>query len=301
VVRKVQTVESVKITTLADNMVYHSELLGQWGFSAHLEIRDSHGEKHGVVFDSGGMRGALLHNIRALKLDLSRLECIVLSHGHCDHTSATVELIRKARRNVKVVVHPNIFCPRFEVEKGKKRHYGIPKGERREDITKAGGQLIETTRPFEILPGVITSGEIQHVTPFEKITWKNMALIDGKQVKDKVPEDQALFINLRKRGILVVSGCAHAGIINTLQCASDVTKTKLYGFVGGTHLIRPKEPRLTETLKKLREFDLKLISPAHCTGHKSIAAMNQAFPEAFVLNFAGRVIDTAKKTKNPVL
>jgi 7,8-dihydropterin-6-yl-methyl-4-(beta-D-ribofuranosyl)aminobenzene 5'-phosphate synthase len=297
----VQAVESVKITTLADNVVYHSELLGQFGFSAHLEIRDGHGEKHMVVFDTGGMRGALLYNIKALKLDLSRLECIVLSHGHSDHTSATVELNRKAGRNVKVVVHPNIFCPRFEVEKGKKRHYGIPKGERREDIVKAGGELIETTRPFEILPGVSTSGEIQRVTPFEKITWKGKAIIDGKQVKDRVPEDQALFINLKKRGILVVSGCAHAGIINTLQCASDVTKTKLCGFVGGTHLIRPKEPRLTETLKKLREFDLKLISPAHCTGHKSIAAMNQAFPEAFVLNFTGRVIDTAKKIKDPVL
>jgi 7,8-dihydropterin-6-yl-methyl-4-(beta-D-ribofuranosyl)aminobenzene 5'-phosphate synthase len=296
-----QAVKSVKITTLADNVVYHSELLGQFGFSACLEIRDSHGRKHVVVFDTGGKRSALLYNIKALKLDLSRLDCIVLSHGHGDHTSATVELIRKAGRNVKVVVHPSIFYPRFEVEKGKKRHYGISRGERREDIIKAGGRLIETTRPFEILPGVITSGEIRRVTPFEKITWKNMALVDGKQVKDKVPEDQALFINLRKQGILLVSGCAHAGIINTLQCALDVTKTKLYGFVGGTHLIIPKEPRFTETLKKLREFDLKLVSPAHCTGHKSIAAMNQAFPEAFVLNYAGRVIDTAKKTKDPIL
>jgi 7,8-dihydropterin-6-yl-methyl-4-(beta-D-ribofuranosyl)aminobenzene 5'-phosphate synthase len=300
-VTAVQAVESVKITTLADNVVYHSELLGQWGFSAHLEIRDSHGEKHVVIFDTGGMRSALLYNIKALKLDLSRLECIVLSHGHSDHTSATVELIRKAGRNVKVVVHPNIFCPRFEVEKGKKRHYGIPKGERREDIVKAGGELIETTRPLEVLPGVSTSGEIQRVMPFEKITLKGMAIINGKQVKDRVPEDQAFFVNLKKRGILVVSGCAHAGIINTLQSASDVTKTKLYGFVGGTHLIRPKEPRLTETLRKLSAFDLKLISPAHCTGHKSIAAMNQAFPESFVLNFAGRVIDTAKKVKDPVL
>jgi len=297
----VHAVESVKITTLADNVVYHSELLGQFGFSAHLEIRDDQSEKHVVVFDTGGMRGALLYNIKALKLDLARLECIVLSHGHCDHTSATVELIRKAGRNVKVVVHPNIFCPRFEVEKGEKRHYGIPKGERREDIVKAGGELIETTRPFEILPGVSTSGEIQRVTPFEKITWNGKAVVDGKQVKDRVPEDQALFVNQKKRGILVVSGCAHAGIINTFQCAQDVTKTRLYGFVGGTHLIRPKEPRLTETLKKLHEFDLKLVSPAHCTGHKSIAAMNQAFPEAFVLNFTGRVIDTAKKVKDPVL
>jgi 7,8-dihydropterin-6-yl-methyl-4-(beta-D-ribofuranosyl)aminobenzene 5'-phosphate synthase len=300
VVIAVQAVRSVKIITLADNVVY-SDLLGQFGFSAYLEIRDGHGEKHVVVFDTGGIRSALLYNIKALQLDLSRLECIVLSHGHSDHTSATVELIRKAGRNVKVVVHPSIFYPRFEVEKGKKRHYGIPRGERREDIIKAGGRLVETTRPFEILLGVLTSGEIHRVMPFEKITWKSMAIVDGKQVRDNVPEDQALFINIEKRGVLVICGCAHSGIINTLQCALDVTKTKLYGFVGGTHLIMPKETRLAETLKKMREFDLKLISPAHCTGHKSIAAMNQAFPEAFVLNYAGRVIDTAKKTKNAVL
>jgi 7,8-dihydropterin-6-yl-methyl-4-(beta-D-ribofuranosyl)aminobenzene 5'-phosphate synthase len=122
------------------------------GYLAHqVRLR----EKHVVVFDTGGKRSALLYNIKVLKLDLSQLECIVLSHGHCDHTSATVELIRKAGRSVKVVVHPSIFYPRFEVEKGKKQHYGIPKGERRDDIIKAGGQLVETTRPFEILPGAL--------------------------------------------------------------------------------------------------------------------------------------------------
>lgn len=300
-IKKVQAVKSVKVTTLADNVVYHSGLLGQFGFSAHLEIRDRRGEKHSLVFDTGRIRSALLYNIKALKLDLSQLEYIVLSHGHHDHTSATVELIRKSRRKVKVVVHPSIFHPRFVVEKGKKRYHGIPKGERKEDILKAGAQLIETMQPTEVLPGVLTSGEIKRVMPFEKITWKHMAIVDGKRVKDRLLEDQALLINVEKRGVLVISGCAHAGIINTLQCASEVTKTKLYGFVGGTHLIRPKEARLRETLKKLKEFDLQLVSPAHCTGYKSIAAINQAFPDAFVLNYAGRVIDTSKKMKIPVL
>jgi len=99
----------------------------------------------------------------------------------------------------------------------------------------------------------------------------------------------------------VLSGCAHAGIINTLQSALDTTKAKkLFGFIGGTHLIRPKESRLRETVRRLKEFDLQLISPAHCTGHKSIATINQAFPEAFVLSYAGRTIDTAKKLKDPV-
>jgi len=296
-----QTVRSVKVTTLADNVVYDGRLLGQFGFSAHLEIKDQKEKKHSIIFDAGYKKGALLYNIKALKLDLSPLECIVLSHGHLDHTGTTVELIKRAKRKVRVIVHPNAFLPKFKIEKGKRRHHGIPRRERKADIVKTGGEVAETTRPLEIIPGALTSGEIKRVTPFEKITWKNLTVIDGKQVRDHVLDDQALFINIEKHGILVLSGCAHAGIINTLQSALEVTKTKkLYGFIGGTHLIRPKENRLRETIRKLKQFDLQLISPAHCTGHKSISTLNQAFPEAFVLNYAGRTIDTAKKLKDAV-
>jgi len=296
-----QTVKSVKVTTLADNVVYDGRLLGQFGFSAHLEINDHDGKKHSIIFDTGSKKGALLYNIKTLKLNLSPLEWIILSHGHHDHTSATVELIKRAKRKVKVIAHPNAFYPKFKIEKHKRRHHGIPLGERKTDILKVGGQVVETTRPKEIFLGVVTSGEIKRVTPFEKIAWKNMTVIDGKQMRDQVLDDQALFINIERHGVLVLSGCAHAGIINTLQSALDLTETKkLYGFIGGTHLIRPKEDRLRETVRKLKEFDLQLISPAHCTGHKSITTINQAFPEAFVLNYAGRTIDTTKKLKNQV-
>ena len=295
-----EAVRSVRVTILADNVVYSSRLLGQFGFSAHLEIRDPGGKKHSMVFDAGQNKNALLYNIKSLKLDLSQLECIVISHGHYDHTSATVELVKKSKRKVKVVVHPNAFFPKFKIEKGRRKPHGVPRGEGKAYILKAGGQIVETTKPFEIIPGVVTSGEIRRLTRFEKITWKNQTLIDGKSVKDRVLEDQALFINIEKHGILVLLGCAHAGLINTLQCARDVTKTRLYGFIGGTHLIRPKENRLRETLNRLKEFDLKLMSPSHCTGHKSIAAINQAFPEAFVLNYTGRTIDTSKKLKDAV-
>ena len=295
-----EAVKSVKVTTLADNVVYDSRLLGQFGFSAYLEIRDRSGKKHSMIFDAGRNKTALLFNIKTLKLDLSQLEYIVISHGHYDHTSATVELIRKSKRKVKVIAHPNAFFPKFKIEKGKRKPHGIPKGEGKAYILKAGGQIVETAESFEVIAGVLTSGEIRRATRFEKITWKNRTLIDGKLVKDHVLEDQALFINIEKHGVLVLLGCAHAGLINTLQSALDVTKTRLYGFIGGTHLIRPKENRLRETLSKLKEFDLKLMSPSHCTGHKSIAAINQAFPEAFVLNYTGRTIDTAKKLKDAV-
>ena len=128
-----------------------------------------------------------------------------------------------------------------------------------------------------------------------------MTIIEGKRVRDQVLEDQALFINIEKRGLLVIVGCAHAGIINTLEHALTVTGVKkLYGFIGGTHLIRPKEDKLNETIKKLKGYDLKLIAPSHCTGHKSMMVLNQTFPEAFVLNYTGRTIDTSKKLKDKV-
>jgi len=296
-----QTVRSVKLITLADNVVYDGRLLGQFGFSAFLQIKDNNGKEHSVVFDTGRNKAALLYNIKTLKLDLSSLEYIVLSHGHHDHTAATVELIKRSKRKVKVIAHPHTFLPKFRIEKGKRRHHGVPRGEHKIDVLKGGGEVVETTTPFTLFPGVCTSGEIKRVTPFEKVSWKNLTVVDGKQVKEQVLDDQALFINIAGKGVLGVIGCAHAGVVNTLCSALDVTRIKrIYGFIGGTHLIKPKEIRLLETISRLREFDMQLISPAHCTGHKSISALNQAFPQAFVLNYAGRTIDTAKKLKDKV-
>ena len=296
-----ESVRSVKVVTLADNLVYYSRLLGQFGFSAFIEVIDQKRGIHHIVFDTGSNKQGLLHNIKALKTDPSSVEFIVLSHGHYDHTSATVELIKKSRRQVKVLVHPYAFLPKFRIKKKCREYHGIPKRERETDIQEAGGQIIKATKPTEIIPGVITSGEIKRTNPFEKITWKAKTVIEGKQVQDKVLEDQALFINIRKHGLLVIVGCAHAGIVNTLDHALAVTGVKkLYGFIGGTHLIRPKEHRLNETIKRLKDYDLKLMAPSHCTGYKSMAVLNQTFPEAFVLNYAGRTIDTSRKLKDRI-
>ena len=185
-----ESVRSVKVTTLADNLVYHSRLLGQFGFSALVEVVDQNKDVHHIVFDTGSNKQGLLHNIKALKIDLSSLEYIVLSHGHYDHTSATVELIKKSQRKVKVLVHPYAFLPKFRIRKKRREPHGIPKGEREADIRQAGGQIIEVTKPTEVLPGVMTSGEIRRTNSFEKITWKAKTIIEGKQVIDKVLEDK---------------------------------------------------------------------------------------------------------------
>lgn len=296
-----QAVKSVKVTTIVDNLVYDGRLLGQHGYSAHVEVTDTKGEKHSIVFDSGSKKGATLHNVKMLKLDLTPVEAVVLSHGHYDHTSSTVELIKQAKRRVKVVVHPKVFFKRFILRQQKRRCLGIPQGQGKSDMQEAGADVVETTRPIEILPGVLTSGEIRRVVPFEKMNWKVKMINNGKTTMDNVPDDQALFVNVERHGLLVLTGCAHAGIVNTIQHALDSVKPrKLYGFIGGTHLVGCKENRLKETMKRFEDFDMRLISPAHCTGFKATSALSQAFPRSFVLNYAGRTIDTARKLKDAV-
>ncbi len=299
---------SVKVTTLADNFVQESGFLGQWGLSFLLDIEDARGRMHKVIFDTGAVKEGLLYNIGKLKVNLSDLEYIVLSHGHADHTAATVELLKKAKKDVKVVAHPHLYLPKFYFTKdGKRRESGLPKGERLEDMKRAGAQLIVTRKSFELIPGACTTGEIPRVTHFETISpplrgGKRLTMIEGKAVPDLILDDQALVMNLKKLGPIVITGCAHSGIINTLRQAQKVSKfRKIYGVIGGFHLIQRRNPYINLTVRELKNFGLHLISPCHCTGFKATSILHQAFSKAFVLNFSGRIIRTGKETKPRVI
>ncbi|MEM4246319.1 MAG: MBL fold metallo-hydrolase, partial [Candidatus Bathyarchaeia archaeon] len=153
-------VGSLKITTLADNMVQRSSFHGQWGLSFLLEVEDTNGVEKRIVFDTGNDRAPLLHNVKVLKAELQDVNCIILSHGHGDHTAATVEIVRQTG-GVKVYAHPYVFQQRFTVDKqGKRRRGGVPLGERIGDIEEAGGEVILSPEPVEVVPGVWTTGEI---------------------------------------------------------------------------------------------------------------------------------------------
>lgn len=303
-----EELKSAKITTLVDNIVQQSGFLGQWGLSFLLEVEERSGETHKIVFDTGAVKEGLLYNAKKLKLELSDLEYIVLSHGHSDHTAATVELLEMARREVKVVAHPHLYLPKFYVDKsGKRREGGLPKGERREDIRKAGGQVITSEKPFELFPGAFTTGEIPRVTDFEAVSQpvgggKRYTIVDGKTQPDMILDDQALVMNLRKLGPMVITGCTHSGIVNTLSKAQQISDSKkIYGVIGGLHLVQRAESYVDQTVDELQGFGLQLISPCHCTGFRATCRVYQAFPSSFVLNFSGRAIRTGKEPKPRVI
>ncbi|MBS7631799.1 MBL fold metallo-hydrolase [Candidatus Bathyarchaeota archaeon] len=299
-------VGSLKITTLADNIVQKSGFHGQWGLSFLLELEDAKGVERRIVFDTGNDRVPLLHNIRVLKVRLRDVDCVVLSHGHGDHTAATVEIVRQTG-GVKVYAHPYVFQPRFTVDKqGRRRRGGVPPGERISDIKEAGGEVVLTPEPVEIVPGVWTTGEIPRRTLFEKVSppfqgGRRLIRVDGADVEDLILDDQAVFMDVDGVGPLVVTGCAHAGVINTILRVRELGGFgEVYGLVGGTHLAQRSDEYVDNTIEALGKFDLKLVSPCHCTGFKATARLMQSFPEEFVLNFCGRVIE-AGETPDPVV
>jgi 7,8-dihydropterin-6-yl-methyl-4-(beta-D-ribofuranosyl)aminobenzene 5'-phosphate synthase len=130
---------------------------------------------------------------------------------------------------------------------------------------------------------------------------KLIMVTDGEEVEDNILDDQALWMNIEGIGPLVITGCAHAGIINTLLHVQRIGNFKqLYGLVGGTHLVGRSDDYFQKTTNELKQFALKLISPCHCTGFKAMTKLWQAFPEAFVLNFSGRIIEAGKEPETRV-
>jgi 7,8-dihydropterin-6-yl-methyl-4-(beta-D-ribofuranosyl)aminobenzene 5'-phosphate synthase len=298
-------ISGLKVTTLAENMIA-SDYLGQWGLSFLLEFSDSKGDERTMIFDTGMNKQALMYNIKKLKVNLSDVNCVVLSHGHLDHTGATVEVV-KAAGGVKVYAHPHTFLPRFHVDKtGKKRQIGVPRGEHLSDVETAGGKVMLSTEPIEVMPGLWTTGQVERVTSFEKPFplsegERLIILIDGKTVDDCILDDQALWMDVEGVGPVVITGCAHAGPVNTLLHVQKIGGFKrLYGLLGGTHLVGRSEAYVQQTLKELKRFGLSLISPCHCTGFKATVRLWQAFPEAFVMNFSGRIIQAGKEPESRV-
>jgi len=302
---EIHSVRSLKITTLAENSA--SECLGQWGLSFLVQFEDWKGKNRKVVFDTGLHKQALLYNIKKLKVDLHDLDCIVLSHGHPDHTAATVEIV-KASGNTKIYGHPHTFLPRFYVDKtGKRRGIGVAKGEGEKEIERAGGDVLHSAEPTEIAPGAWTTGQIERVTPFERPLplskgTRLILKVDGKEIDDQILDDQALWMQVDDVGPVVITGCAHAGLVNTLLQVRKLGRfNQIEGLVGGTHLVGRSEDYVEQTIEKLRQFGLGLISPCHCTGFKAMARLWQAFPQAFVLNFSGRVIEVGKELEDRVI
>ena len=301
------SIKNLKITTLADNLVLKAGLHGQWGLSFLLDIEDRNGMPRRIIFDTANDKAPFLHNIKKLKTDLSGVDAVVISHGHGDHTVATVEIV-KAAGGCSVYAHPHTFLPRFYIRKdGKRREGGVPEGQRIADIEAAGGEVILSEDPVEVVPGLWTTGQIPRVTDFEIISpptdgGRRVIVIDGEEHDDQIRCDQALWTDVEGVGPWVITGCAHSGPINTIIHVSRLGGfDSIKGLIGGTHLVGRDNDYIEKTIESLIAYDINFLSPCHCTGFKAMAMLWSSFTNSFVLNYCGREFKVGEEVRDPVI
>jgi 7,8-dihydropterin-6-yl-methyl-4-(beta-D-ribofuranosyl)aminobenzene 5'-phosphate synthase len=276
----------MKITILCENTVGRRVGLGEHGFSALIET--DHGN---YLFDTG--RGdSVVKNSLELNKDLRTIKKIFLSHGHYDHTGGLPEVL-KLRGRVDVHAHPHVFLDRIHVveENGKetKRFVGIPF--KRSYLESLRANFILNKDFFEVEEGFFLTGEVPRKTSFERLDPKLFTETDGKTNPDVFLDDQSLILNT-ERGLLVILGCAHSGIINILNHVINKTgKDKFYAIVGGTHLDFLAPEQLEESIKVLRKIQIERIGASHCTGMRGALRLHQEFGDRFFYGHVGSTLN----------
>lgn len=264
-------------------------LIAEHGLSMLITVFKAE-ERHTILFDTGYNDFSVLHNLAQLGKSLEDVEAIVLSHGHMDHTGSIDEILDRISHPVSLIVHPHAFQPRRYVEQSDRGKLAFPQTLTRSRIEQSGANILESRSAASIAEGLIlVTGEVERVTSFEKGFPNAVMEKRGHLEPDPISDDQSLVMHLEGKGLVVVSGCAHSGIINTMSYCRKLTGIEtIHAVLGGFHLTGPVfEPIIGRTISELKNIAPRIIVPMHCTGWKAINLLCEQFPEAFILNSVG--------------
>ncbi|MFC1761980.1 MBL fold metallo-hydrolase [Planctomycetota bacterium] len=274
----------LRITVLVEDTVYQSGLLAEHGLSFWIEY-----EGHNILFDTG-QTDILLHNARALGIDIASVDAVVLSHGHYDHTGGLAAVLGLSPQ-VPVYCHSQSLEPKYHIDDSTPRNVGTPSVvKERLLLVECQGQLTYTDQITEIVPGVSATGTIPRKHAFEQPP-RGFYLDREGQTPDLIDDDQALFYNT-DQGVVIVLGCAHAGVVNTLDYIQQRVEDRcIYAVIGGMHLLGAGPDRLSETLASFQRMNIQTIAPGHCTGPYAIAHFNDTLSNRCVPCSTGVIID----------
>lgn len=275
---------SYRITILCENSVGPlSGALGEHGFSALIE--PSVGDP--LLFDTGqGL--TLLHNARRMNKDLSKVSQVVISHGHYDHAGGLKKLLEEYGEK-RVYCHTSVFRPRFRVkDTGECYPIGIPSSQ--EELEAAGASFDFSKEFRAIAPGIYLTGEVPRVTGFETGDQGLYCDCTGQDL-DNTPDDQSLVLETDK-GLVLVLGCCHAGLVNTVEHVAYMTgRRDIHAVVGGTHLGFCSQEQLGKTVDALRTLGIKKLAASHCTGFAASARLSREFPVEFQAAMVGYTLE----------
>ncbi len=309
-------VDKVEIITLEDNYVdlaamdgsdivtramplkgneFKNSILAEHGFAA--VIRTTTGDiAKTVLLDFGLSEDVAAKNARTLNLDLKQVDAAVLSHGHIDHFGGLKKLGESiGKTDIELVVHPSVFKPNRFISAGSGFKIIMPTPDETE-IKKAGFKVVKSATPYPMLDeDLLFLGEIPRISEFEHGMLNAFFENDGEEELDLLEDDTAIVMNLAEKGLIILSGCAHSGIINTVNYAKETTGiSKVHVVMGGFHLTGPMfEPIIEETVRALKEIGPDYIIPTHCTGRKAIQRFENEMPDSFILNMAGTTLTFA--------
>ena len=276
----------IRITVLCENLVGRLVGWGEHGFSVFIET-----SRGNYLFDTGNGHG-IVPNSLALGRDLKTVKKIFLSHGHQDHSGGLSEVL-KLRGKVDVHVHPDVFIDRIHVfqEQGeeKKRFVGLPF--KKSYLEFLGANFLFNKEFTEVEEKIFLTGEVPRRTAFEKSDPRLFSEKDGKLAQDVFADDQSLVIDTGK-GLVLILGCAHSGLINIIHHVIGKTgKGKFHAVLGGTHLDFLTPEQLEETIQVLKKTDIERVGASHCTGMRAAFRLHQEFGSRFFYGSVGSVLE----------
>lgn len=272
-----------KITSLSENTVPQGgkELIGEHGLSFYIEAG-----KHKILFDTG--QGIVLaNNAGVMGIDLSRIDRVILSHGHYDHSGG---LKRLMEHNTEFVLHahPEVFAQKLKSVDAGYKFIGMPVDQR--SLDQKGINLKLDDKAVQIVPGIMSTGEIPQKNDFEEVEPVFLIQNETKVTPDNLADDQAIVLDTSK-GLVVLLGCSHRGIVNTLNHVVSLTgKKTIHAILGGLHLGKVPDLKLRKIVAHLAEFGLEKIGVGHCTGPRAFLALSNGFPDRVFLNTVGNVM-----------
>ncbi|WAC08312.1 MAG: MBL fold metallo-hydrolase [Thermodesulfobacteriota bacterium] len=266
-------------------------LLAEHGLSLLVRVFKN-GNTHTLLLDAGWSATGVFHNLKELGINIDEIEAVVLSHGHMDHYGSLRGILKLISEPIPVIVHPDVFL--------QNRFLILPDGEKitfptlnESTFQKNVVKIIKNTEPYLLAEElVLVTGEIERTTNFEKGILNAYVDRRGKIERDLIMDDQGLIVHLKDKGLVIITGCAHSGIINTVRYAQKVTGIDpVYAVIGGFHLSGTKfEAVIHPTLEEIKRVNPFVISPMHCTGFKATMEIAKNMPRQFVLSSVGSTL-----------